>query len=339
LNTKYGLKNSQFKVDTCIDFYLLEVFMRIAIFGAGSVGGYFGGRLAQAGEDVVFIARGEHLNAMLEHGLRVDSINGNFVVPSVQATDDPSTIGTVDMILVGVKAWQVSEAAEAIWPMIGPETFVLPLQNGLEAPTKLSEVIGELHVLGGLCGLFCYVAGPGHIVHGGTDPFVKFGELDNSRSQRVEQLLEIFKRAGVNAEIPADIQVAMWMKFLTITAWSGLGAVTRAPAGIWRSLPETRRMAEQSLQEIIAVAAAYDIALPENTLEMTMAIYDSLVPQSTASLQRDVMQGRPSELEAQIGAVVRFGQKADVPTPWHSFIYNSLLPMELRARGELQFDE
>jgi 2-dehydropantoate 2-reductase len=313
--------------------------MRIAIFGAGSVGGYFGGRLARAGEDVVFIARSEHLNALLKHGLRVDSINGDFVVPSVQATDDPSTLGTVDVVLVGVKAWQVSEAAEAIRPMIGPETVVLPLQNGLEAPALLSEVIGDRHVLGGLCGLFCYVAGPGHIVHAGTDPFVKFGELDNHRSKRVDLLLDAFKSAGVTAEVPPDIQVAMWMKFLLITVWSGMGAVTRAPAGIWLSLPETRRMAEQSLGEIIAVAAAYDVALPENALETTMAVYDGLVPQSTASMQRDVMQGRPSELDAQVGAVVRFGQEVDVATPWHTFIYNSLLPMELRARGELQFDE
>jgi len=313
--------------------------MRIAIFGAGSVGGYFGGRLAQVGEDVVFIARGEHLNAMLAHGLRVDSINGDFVVQPVQATDDPSKAGKVDMILVGVKAWQVPEAAEAVRPMMGEETFVLPLQNGLEAPAQLSEILGDQRVLGGLCGLFCYVAGPGHVVHAGTDPFIKFGELDNHRSQRVERLLDSFKRAGVNAEIPPDIQVAMWMKFLLITVWSGMGAVTRAPVGIWRSLPETRRMAELSLQEIIAVAAARDISLPEEALQTIMSMYDGLVPQSTASLQRDVMEGRPSELEAQIGAVVRFGRQADVPTPQHTFIYRSLLPGELRARGQLQFGE
>jgi 2-dehydropantoate 2-reductase len=317
----------------------LEVSMRIAIFGAGSIGGYFGGRLSQVGEDVVFIARGEHLNAMLKHGLQVDSINGDFAVQPVQATDDPSKIGEVDMVLVGVKAWQVSAAAEAMRPMIGPETFVLPLQNGLEAPAQLSEALGDQHVLGGLCGLFCYVAGPGHIVHAGTDPFVKFGELDNHRSQRVELLLDTFKRAGVNAEIPPDIQVAMWMKFLFITVWSGMGAVTRAPVGIWRSLPETRRMAELSLQEIIAVAEARNISLPEKALQMIMTMYDDLVPESTASLQRDVMEGRPSELDAQIGAVVRFGHEADVETTQHTFIYRSLLPMELRARDELQFGE
>jgi 2-dehydropantoate 2-reductase len=313
--------------------------MRIAIFGAGSVGGYFGGRLSQAGEDVVFIARGEHLNTMLNQGLRVDSINGDFVVQPVQATDDPSIIGKVDMVLVGVKAWQVSEAAEAMRPLIGPETFVLPLQNGLEAPAQLSEILGDQHVLGGLCGLFSYVMGPGHIVHAGYDPFVKFGELDNHRSQRIELLLDTFKRAEINAEIPPDIQVAMWMKFMFVTVFSGIGAVTRAPVGIWRSLPETRLMAELSLQEINAVATARAISLPEEALQTIMTMYDGFDPQQTASLQRDVMEGRPSELEAQIGAVVRFGQKADMATPQHTFIYRSLLPMELRARGKLQFGE
>ncbi len=311
--------------------------MRIAIFGAGAVGGYFGGRLARAGQDVVFIARGEHLEAMKANGLRVDSINGDFVVKPVTATDDPSKTGAVDLILVGVKAWQVPEAAEAVKPMIGPQTVVLPLQNGLEAPSQLSEILGSQHVLGGLCGLFCYVAGPGHIVHAGTDPFVKFGELDNRRSRRVEKLLDLFTNAGVNAEIPPDIRVAMWMKFMLITVISGMGAITRSPAGIWRSLPETRQMAEHSLQEIIAVAAANDISLPQNALQTTITFYDGLVPQSTASLQRDVMEGRPSELEAQIGAVVRFGKAADVPTPQHTFIYHSLLPLELRARGQLEF--
>ena len=313
--------------------------MRIAVFGAGSVGGYFGGRLSQIGEDVVFIARGDHLNAMLANGLRVDSINGDFALHPVQATNDPSSIGKVDMVLVGVKAWQVSEAAEAMRPLIGPETFVLPLQNGLEAPTQLAEILGEQHVLGGLCGLFCYVAAPGHIVHAGADPFVKFGELDNHRSRRVEHLRDRFKRAGVNAEIPPDIQVAMWMKFLLIVVWSGMGAVTHAPVGIWRSQPETRQMAEQGLLELIDLAKARNIMLPDHAVQTTMAMYDGLMPQATASLQRDVLQGRPSELEAQIGTVVRFGEEAGVSTPLFKFIYHSLLPRELRARGQLDFSE
>ena len=311
--------------------------MRIAVFGSGSVGGYFGGRLAHADEDVVFIARGDHLQSMLTDGLRVDSINGDFTVKPVNATDDLTEVGVVDLVLVGVKAWQVSEAAKSMQPMIGPETIVLPLQNGLEAPTHLSEVLGSQYVLGGLCGLFCYIAGPGHIVHAGTDPFVKFGELDNRRSERVEKLLDIFSRAGVNADIPKDIQVAMWLKFMLITVWSGMGAITRTPAGIWRSQTETRRMAECGLQEIMDVAEARGISLPEKAVLTTMSVYDSLVPESTASLQRDVMEGRPSELEAQIGAVVRFGREAGVATPQHKFIYDSLLPMELKSRGKLKF--
>ncbi len=311
--------------------------MRIAIFGSGSVGGYFGGRLAHAGEDVVFIARGDHLQSMLTDGLRVDSINGDFTVKPVNATDDLTKVVVVDLVLVGVKAWQVSKAARSMQPMIGPETIVLPLQNGLEAPAHLSEVLGSQHVLGGLCGLFCYVAGPGHIVHAGTDPFVKFGELDNRRSERVEKLLDLFNRAEVNADIPKDIQVALWLKFMLITVWSGMGAITRTPAGIWRIQTETRRMAECGLQEIMDVAEARGISLPEKAVQTTMSVYDSLVPESTASLQRDVMEGRPSELEAQIGAVVRFGREAGVATPQHKFIYDSLLPMELKARGKLKF--
>ncbi len=313
--------------------------MRIAVFGTGAVGGYFGGRLAQAGEDVVFIARGEHLRAMRTHGLRVDSIKADFVVKPVQATDDPAKVGTADIVLVGVKAWQVKEAAEAMSPLVGPQTFILPLQNGLEAPFELAAVLGDQHVLGGLCGLFCYVAGPGHICHAGTEPFVKFGEMDNRPSQRVERLRETFIRAGVNAQTPPDILVALWMKFLFITVWSGLGAVTGAPVGIWRSLSQTRQMAEQGLHEILAVARARGIALPEDAMGKIMAMFDGLRPEVTSSMQRDVMEGRPSELEAQIGVVIRFGREADVATPLHTFVYHSLLPMELRARGQLQFPE
>lgn len=313
--------------------------MRIAVFGAGGVGGYFGGRLAQAGEDVVFIARGDHLKAMLTHGLRVDSVKGDFVLKPVKATDDPAQAGIVDVILVGVKAWQVTNAAEAMRPMVGLETFVLPLQNGLEAPTQLAAVLGDQHVLGGLCGLSTFIVGPGHIRHAGAEPFVRFGELDNRPSDRVKLLQKVFKRAGVIAEIPQDIQVALWMKFLFITAWSGVGAVTHTPLGVWRSLPETRQMAESALQEIIIVAQARDIALPENAMPTTMNMYDSFPPDITSSMQRDIAEGRPSELDAQIGAVVRFGKEADVATPLHRLIYNSLLPMELRARGQLQFPE
>ncbi len=203
-----------------------QMSMRIAIFGTGGVGGYFGGRLAQAGEEVVFIARGEHLQAIRHGGLRVDGTKGDFVVQPVQAVDDPARVGIVEAVLVGVKAWQVLEAAQAMRPLIGTNTFVVPLQNGVEAPTQLAAELGRKHVLGGLCGLITFIVGPGHIRHVGIEPFVKFGELDNRPSERAEKLRRAFARAaGLTVEIPPDIEAAMWQKFMFITAWSGVGAV------------------------------------------------------------------------------------------------------------------
>jgi len=311
--------------------------MRIAVLGTGAVGGYFGGRLAHAGEDVVFIARGAQLRALRERGLRVDSPAGDFVVRPVQATDDPAQVGPVDAVLVGVKAWQVTEAARAMLPLVGPATFVVPLQNGVEAPDQLAAVLGAEHVLGGLCRIVSLVVGPGHVRHAGLEPYVALGELDNRPSQRAARLRQALVRAGVTAEIPPDIRVALWEKFLFIASFSGVGAVTRAPAGVLRELPETRRMLEQAMREILAVARAKDIALPEESIPRTMALVENLPPDGTASMQRDIMAGRPSELESQSGAVVRLGREMGVATPLHAFIYYSLLPLELRARGPVQF--
>ncbi len=312
--------------------------MKTAIFGTGAVGAYFGGRLAQAGEEVIFIARGKHLQAIKDNGLKIDSINGDFIVQPVQATDNPEEVGIVDMVLVGVKAWQVSDAAVAMKPMVGPQTFVLPLQNGVEAPSQLAAVLGQEHVLGGLCGLISYIAEPGHICHAGTDPFIRFGELDNRPSDRVEWLRKAFERtSGITVNIPADIHVAMWQKFVLISAWSGMGAITRAPIGIFRSQPGTRQMLERAIFEICNVARAHGINLPENVVGKTMEFFDALPTKGTASMQRDIMDGKPSELETQNGAVVRSGQEVGVETPVNNFIYNSLLPMEMRARGQITF--
>ena len=312
--------------------------MRIVIFGTGGVGGYFGGRLAQSGADVVFIARGAHLQAMREHGLKIDSIKGNFVVNSVQATDDPNEISPADVILVSVKAWQVPEAAQAMRPMIGPETVVVPLLNGVEAPAQLADALGAEHVIGGLCGIISFVAGPGHINHAGADPFINFGELDNNKSERVVSLRRAFEKAtGITVKIPPDIQVAIWRKFLLVAPWSGIGAITRAPLGTFLGLPETRQMLQEVMQEVFSVAQARDILLPKDVVDKTLTFMDSLPPSGTASMQRDIMEGRPSELEAQNGAVVRLGQAAGVATPLNTFIYHSLLPMELKATDQVQF--
>ena len=217
--------------------------MRIAIYGTGGAGGYFGSRLAQSGKEVTFIARGDHLRAIREHGLRVESDNGTTVT-SAQATDDPREVGSVDVVIIGVKSWQVTDAAHAILPMIGPKTFVVPLQNGVEASSQLAKVLGSDHVLGGLCGTFSWVIAPGCIRSIGKLNFIKFGELNNQLSERSSRLRTAFESAGVKVEIPADIQVALWEKLLLVAGHGGLGAVTRAPVGILRSLPQTREIIE-----------------------------------------------------------------------------------------------
>lgn len=211
--------------------------MRIAIFGTGGAGAYFGAHLARAGEDVVFIARGSHLEAIKADGLRVETPAGEIVVRPAQATDDPAQAGVVDAVVLGVKTWQVTEAAEAMRPMMGPETFVTPLQNGVEAASQLAAVLGPEHVLNGLCGTISQVVAPGRIRSIGDFHFVKFAERDKRPSARTERFRQVFERAGVKAEVPADIDVALWEKFLFVVSFGGVGSVTRAPIGVIRTLP------------------------------------------------------------------------------------------------------
>jgi 2-dehydropantoate 2-reductase len=308
--------------------------MRIAIFGTGGAGGYFGAQLARAGEDVTFIARGEHLQAILKHGLIVETPKGGIVIQPAQATDDPAQVGVVDVVLVGVKSWQVLEAAHAIRPLIGPSTFAVPLANGVEAASQLASVLGSDHVLGGLCGTLSWLIGPGRIRSIGEVHFVKIGELDNRASERAERLRAAFERAGVNVEVPSDMRQALWGKFLFVVSLGGVGAVARAPVGVIRTVPESRQMLTQCMQEILAVARARQVPLADAIVADTLAFVDSLAPDGTTSLQRDIVEGKPSELEAWNGAVVRLGREADVPTPLHEFIYHTLLPQELRARGQ-----
>ncbi len=312
--------------------------MRIAIFGAGAVGGYFGGRLAQAGEEVVFIARGEHLRAMLAQGLRVDSIKGDFHLPTLYATDDIKTLEPVEMILTTVKAWQVVQAAEMMRPLLDDETGVIYLGNGVEAPDLLAAALGKDHVLAGLTRISAYIATPGHIKHVGVEPYIAFNELDGRSSQRVERLRQALQRAGgLTVETPADIQAAIWEKFIFIAAISGVGAVTRAPVGVTRSLPATRSLLQGAIEEAAAVGRARGVNLDDSIVARTMAFIDNTSPAVVASMQRDIMEGRPSELEAQNGALVRLGGHTGVPTPVHAFLYAALVAQELKARGELVY--
>ncbi|MFZ1983020.1 MAG: 2-dehydropantoate 2-reductase [Desulfatitalea sp.] len=312
--------------------------MKIAIVGTGGVGAYFGGRLAQAGKDVTFIARGNHLKAILADGLRVQSIQGDFRVYPAKSTDRPETIGPVDLVLCCVKSWQVSEAAGAIRTLMGPETVVIPLQNGVEAYATLSTMLGAAHVLPGLCRVIAMIVAPGHIRHAGADPFVAFGELDGRSSPRAEKVARVFSEArGLTVELSRSILADLWRKFMLIAPWSGIGALTRAPIGVFRSVPETRAMLLESIREVFAVARANGVAVTEQAVEATLALIDRMPPEGTASMQRDIMEGRPSELHEQCGAVVRFGDKGGVATPVNRFVYHSLLPLEQKARGLLSF--
>lgn len=309
--------------------------MRIAIFGTGGAGGYFGAQLVRANKDVVFIARGEHLQAIREHGLRLETAHDSFVVHA-HATDDPKEAGLVDAVLVGVKTWQVKDAAHSMQPLIADNTLVVPLQNGVEAAEQLAAELGPEHVLGGLCGTISWLAGPGQIRSVGGTHFIKFAELDNKPSDRVESLRRAFADAGVNVEVPANIQTAVWAKFVFGAAFGGVGAVKRQPAGVIRTDSESRRMLEDSMREILAVAHARNVSLPEDTIKKSLALIDGLDPNATTSLQRDLAADKPSELEGWTGAVVRLGREANVATPVNDLIYQSLLPGELRARASKQ---
>ena len=307
--------------------------MRIAVFGTGGVGGYFGGRLAHAGEDVTLIARGEHLRAIKTNGLIVDSLAGNFVVFPAQATDDVNDIGEVDLVIVGVKAWQVPEAARAMKPLIGPGTTVLPLQNGVDAVSQLVDELGRAVVIGGLCRIVSFVVEPGHIKHAGFTPSIVIGEIDNQRTDRINLIEGVFKRAGLEITVAADIQAALWTKFLFIASFSGVGAMANAPAGVLRSDPKWSVQMLKAMEEIYALALARGIKLAPDSIDKVMASVKALPDDATSSMQRDIAAGRPSELESQNGAVVRLGRESGVEVPTHTLIYETLKPREEKARA------
>jgi len=300
--------------------------MRIVVYGTGGVGGYFGGRLAQAGEDVTFVARGEHLRAIKTNGLRVDSPSGDFVIYPARTTDNVKEVGETDLVILGVKAWQVPEAARAIKPVVGPTTTVLPLQNGVDAVPQLVDELGSKNVIGGLCRIVSFVVEPGHIRHAGFAPTIIIGELDNQRTERITKIEEVFKQAGLDTTIAADIQVALWTKFLFIASFSGVGALANAPAGVVRSDPKRRAQMLSAMEEIYALAHARGVRLPSDSVEKVMAAVDGLPDDATSSMQRDIAAGKPSELEAQNGAVVRMASESGIDVPTHTLIYHTLKP-------------
>jgi 2-dehydropantoate 2-reductase len=307
--------------------------MKFAIFGTGGVGGYFGGRLAQAGNDVTFIARGAHLAAIRASGLRVESISGDFTIHPARVTDSPQSIGVVDVVILATKAWQLSEAMEQLQPLLGADTAILPLLNGMEHMDVLQERFAN-HLIGGLCRISVFIGAPGLIKHVGVPPYIAFGELDNSKRGQVESLHKIFSALqGVTAEVPADITAAMWEKFIFISGTSGIGAFTRQPVGDYRANPESRAMLIAAMEETAAVARARGANISAAFVDETIQRIDNLPPQMLASMQKDMMEGRPSELNEQTGAVIRMGKSVNVPTPTHEKIYAELLPLEQKVRS------
>ncbi len=312
--------------------------MRIAIYGAGAVGGYYGGRLAQAGHDVTFIARGENLRALQNNGLRVESSFGDFSIVPAKAASDPAEIGAVDVVIPGVKTWQLPAILPGMAALVGPQTIIVTVQNGVDAHLVIGEALGHEHVIGGITRLFSTLVEPGHIVHGGNAAQFMVGELDGSLTPRVQAFYDVLKSAqGIDAVLTSDIQRELWSKLVMITAFGGVGSVSRAPMGVILSNAETRALLEASVLEIASVAASRGYPLPEDVVERTLKFYNGMPYLGTSSLQRDVMAGRRSELDSLIGTVVRFAREKNVPVPVNSVIYAALLPTELKARGELEY--
>lgn len=311
--------------------------MRIAIFGAGGVGGYFGACLARAGEEVGFVARGEHLRAMATTGLQIRSPLGDFKLDRVRATHDASQLAPVDLVLLAIKAWQLPQATPALASLLGPSTFVLPLLNGIETSTCLEAVLGPGRVLKGLTRIVSRISTPGVITHVGVQPTIVFKEPDNTTSTRIRRLRDLLENAGIRAVIPEDVDRALWEKFIFVVAVGGVGAVSRANVGVMRQVAETRGLLTEVMEEIYDLARVRGVNLKEDTIPRAMKFLDDMPADATASLQRDLAAGRPSELEAWTGAVVRLGRESGLPTPRNDFIHSSLLPLERRARGQVKF--
>jgi len=311
--------------------YVNEFSMRIAIIGTGGIGGYFGGVMAKAGFDVTFVARGEHLKVMQNDGLTVKSILGDFKLDRVNATDRISELEGVDLIIIGVKAWQVKDAALEIKPIVTANTIVLPLQNGVSAIGDLKEHLNEANLIGGLCRIFSKVEAPGIINHFGVNPSIEFGEINRLKTDRIQRVKDLFDKSGIRSTISADITADLWRKFIT-NCVSGLLAVTHSTYGELREIKETRAMMCGLFTEIYELSQKIGIRLEVDFVAKTVALIDTYPYHSTSSLTRDIWAGKPSEIEYQNGMVVKLGAKFGVDTPINRFVYHCILPMELKAR-------
>jgi 2-dehydropantoate 2-reductase len=299
--------------------------LRIAILGAGGVGGYFGGRLAAAGADVTFVARGAHLAALQSRGLRIHSFKGDLHLPRVSATDDPSTIGTVDIVLFTVKLYDAEAASRILMPLVGRDTAVIPLQNGVDGVDVVMRAVGRQHTAGGTVYVAAVIAEPGVIRHSALDHLI-FGELDGSRSARLERLFDACRPAGFQTTLSDDVQADIWTKFVRLSVFSGMTAVTRCPIGPIVADPDLFEMVKTAAHETMAVARAKGVHVPDSVIDDVDRAYRALPPHMKSSMLEDLERGRPLELPWLSGAVVRLGREVGVDTPTHRFIAAVLSP-------------
>jgi 2-dehydropantoate 2-reductase len=303
--------------------------MRIAVYGAGSVGGYFGGRLAQAGTDVHLIARGPHLAALRAHGLRVRSVQGDFTV-RVPATDDPASIGPCDYVLFCVKSFDTQAAAARLAPLLQQGTAVVSLQNGVDNEDKLVSAIGPGHVMGGVAYIFADLTEPGVVVHTGGPSSIAFGELDGGDSQRARRLLDCLQQAGIPAELSLDIRRLLWVKFAFLCAFAGMTAAVRLPIGEIRAVDASWTTFRHLLEEVCDLAAAEGVSVPVEVREQVVAATQASDPQGTSSLYNDLAHCRRMELEALHGLVVRRAADHGLAVPFCQMVYAILKPWAVR---------
>ncbi len=306
--------------------------MKIAIMGSGGVGGYFGGRLARAGEDVTFIARGAHLEAIRKNGLQVKSVAGDFHVHA-KATDDPREVGPVDLALFCVKAYDTETAGSQIRPMVGPRTVVLCLLNGVDNAERLSAILGEEPVMPGVVHILSTISAPGIISQTAGPRTIKLGERDGRVSDRARRILAVLTGAGIQAELSTQIQIDLWEKFLLICAQGGVTALGGLTIGEILGCPETAAFYRGVMDEVAAVARAKGVALPQDCVERSLAFARTLQPGMRSSLAHDLSQGNRLEVETLAGSVVRYGRETGVPTPFNFAIYACLKPHHEKAQA------
>jgi 2-dehydropantoate 2-reductase len=300
--------------------------MRIAVVGAGGVGGAFGTALAKAGADVTFIARGAHLAAMRNQGLKIEGGRGETHLVPTRVTDNPAEIGKVDIVLFCVKLWDVESAGAHIKPLIGPDTAVIPLQNGIDAHERLIPILGSHAVMGGVAQISASITAPGVIRQVGTFMRMIFGELDGKRSKRAEDFLALCLKAGFDATLSEQILTELWMKFILLATNAGMTALARQPIGPLRGDPDLRPIFIAAYQETIDVGRAKGIALPADARERIVELTGHLPPAMKASMALDLDRGNRLEVPWLSGKVAELGRQFGIPTPTHSMIYGMLKP-------------